>query len=124
MRYINHVLHKGQCSKQRFFSYFYTGIGEIYTRYAFRKRFSLQAGCLLEKGQDKPMNLFTSSSIRLFAENDFHPDIWIAAGISFNRKGGSLARIRAEYYTGRLPYSTLDYGRVTWAGLALSMDLF
>ena len=105
-------------------SYIYAGFGEIYTINVFRKRFSVQAGYLLERKTEKTVSLFTSSNIRLLAENNFYPDIRLAAGISFNRKGESLARIWAEYYYGRLPYGTIDYGRLNWAGLALSMDLF
>ena len=105
-------------------SYFYAGFGEIYTIHVFRKRFSVQTGYLLERKNRKPVSIFTSSNIKLLAENNFYPDIRLAAGISFNRKGESLARVWAEYYNGRLPYSTIDYGRINWAGLSISLDLF
>jgi hypothetical protein len=104
-------------------NYWYAGIGEIYTPYAFRERFSMQAGGLLNFGELKPVNFFTSANIKLLAENNFVPDIGTALGVSFNRKSESAFRIWMEYYTGQLPYSTLDYGRVNWIGFGLSINL-
>jgi hypothetical protein len=103
-------------------NYWYAGIGEIYTKYVFRKRFSLQGGGLFNFRQSKPVNLFSSLNLKLSAENNFNPDIRAAFGVSFNRKSESLARIWMEYYSGNLPYSTLDYGRVNWTGLAMCIN--
>jgi hypothetical protein len=109
--------------RQKGSDYLYAGIGEIYTRYAFRKRFSLQGGGLLNFSSSKPVNLFTSVNIKLFAENDFRPDIRSAFGVAFNRKSEPLFRIWLEYYSGRLPYSTLEYGRVNWLGLTIWINM-
>jgi hypothetical protein len=104
-------------------NYWYASAGEIYTKYVFRKRFSLQGGGLFNFAKPKPINYFTSINVKLLAENDFAPDLRAVYGVNFNRKSESLFRIWAEYYTGHLPYSTIDYGRVTWMGLGLSINL-
>jgi hypothetical protein len=104
-------------------NYWYAGIGEIYTKYVFRERFSLVGGGLLNFAENKPFNLFASINVKLLAENDFVPDLRTAFGASFNRKSESQIRIWLEYYNGQLPYSTLDYGRVNWIGLALLISL-
>jgi hypothetical protein len=104
-------------------NYWYAGIGEIYTKYVFRERFSMQAGGLLNFGEPKPVNFFTSANVKLLAENDFIPDIRTAFGLNFSRKSESLIRLWMEYYNGNLPYSTIDYGRVNWIGMALAINL-
>jgi hypothetical protein len=106
------------------FNYWYAGAGGIITKYVFRERFSLQGGGLINFQKSKTTNLFTSLNLNVFAENDFIPDLRSAFGISFNRKAESIARIWLEYYNGQLPYSTLDYGRVNWLGLALWIKVF
>lgn len=102
-------------------NYWYAGAGEIYTKYVFRKRFSIQGGGLLSFGENKPINYFTSMNVKLLAENDFAPDLRTVFGVNFNRNSESVFRIWAEYYNGQLPYSTIDYGRVNWTGLGLSI---
>jgi len=104
--------------------YWYAGAGGIITKYVFRERFSLQAGGLISFQKSKTTNLFTSLNLNVIAENDFIPDLRSAFGISFNRKSESIARIWLEYYNGQLPYSTLDYGRINWIGLAMWIKVF
>ena len=105
-------------------NYLYAGIGEIYTKYAFRERLSFQVGGLLNFADTRAADFFASVNTKLFAENDFIPDIRCAAGISLNRRSESLVRIWAEYFSGKLPYSTLKYGRISWLGMSLQMNLF
>jgi hypothetical protein len=105
-------------------AYLYGGAGIIYTKYVFRERFSLQAGGLLNFGRPGAVCFFTGADVKFFAENDFAPDIRTAFGININRKSVPLMRIWAEYYSGRLPYSTIDYGRVNWFGLAMVFNIF
>ena len=104
--------------------YIYAGAGMIYTKYVFRERFSIQAGGLMNFRETGSVNLFTGADVKLLEENSFSPDIRAAFGINFNRKTVPLMRIWAEYYSGRLPYSTIDYGRVNWFGLAMSFSTF
>ncbi len=104
--------------------YFYGGAGYIYTKYVYRERFSLQAGGLLNFSSPGAVGFFTGADVKLFAENDFYPDVRTAFGISIKRRSVPLIRIWAEYYSGRLPYSTIDYGRVNWFGMALAFNIF
>ena len=104
-------------------NYFYLGTGYIYTINVFRERLSFQGGGLLNFGNQAPVNIFTGMDIKLLAENNFVPDLRTALGISFNRKSESLINIWAEYYTGHLPYSTIDYGRVNWFGLGIRIKI-
>lgn len=104
-------------------SYFYAGTGYIYTKNVFRERLSFQGGGLFSFGKPGPRNLFTGQDIKLLAENDFIPDIRTAFGISFNRRSESLMRVWIEYYSGRLPYSTIDYGRVSWFGIGMRITI-
>ncbi len=97
--------------------YLYAGAGMIYTPYAFRKRAVLQAGGLFQTRG--PVAFFSSVDCKSIAENEFVPDIRTLAGISVARKSIPLFRLWAEFYSGELPYSTIDYGRVMWVGLGV-----
>jgi len=105
-------------------SFFYAGTGYIYTINVFRARLSFQGGGLLNFGKPGSVNLFTGMDLKLLAENDFKPDIKTAIGVSFNRRSESLIRIWLEYYSGQLPYSTIEYGRVNWFGMALRLNFY
>ncbi len=105
-------------------NYYYLSMGEIYTKFVFRKRLSFQGGGLFNFSSSKPINLFTSINLKAFAENNFAPDIRTAVGISFNRSTESMVKIWLEYYNGQLPYSTLDFGRVNWLGLAMWVNFY
>ena len=102
--------------------FFYAGTGIIYTRYAYRKRLSFQGGGVLNFGNPGPLNPFAGLDFKLIAENSFNPDLRTAFGISFNRRSVSLMRVWLEYYSGQLPYSTIDYGRINWFGMALRIN--
>jgi hypothetical protein len=104
-------------------NYWYAGIGEIYTKYAFRERLSFHGGGLWNFGRPHTFNLFTSLNVKIFAENDFIPDIRAAFGVNINKESEPIMQIWLEYYSGQLPYSTLDYGRITWIGPALTICL-
>jgi len=104
--------------------YWYLGMGEIYTKFVFRERFSVNGGGLINYRTLKPVSLFNSVNIKLFAENNYEPDIRAAFGVSFNRKTDSVARIWLEYYNGQLPFSTFGYGRISWIGLAMWLNVY
>ncbi len=103
-------------------NYWYIGVGEIYTKFAFRERLSLYGGGLWNFGGPRPANLFTSMNIKLFAENNFTPDIRIAFGVNIYKRSEPVIRIWLEYYSGQLPYSTLDYGRISWTGPGITIN--
>lgn len=105
-------------------AYCYVGAGEVYTPYVFRKRLSFQGGGLINFRTSRKLGLFAGSDIKSLAENEFIPDIRCAFGISLNGKDETLLRLWLDYYSGQLPYSTLDYGRVNWIGLGLKINIF
>jgi hypothetical protein len=105
-------------------NYFYLGAGEIYTKYVFRKRSSFQGGGYLNFGKSEKLNFFASTNIRLLAQNDFNPDIRIAFGLNILRKSEPLLRIWIDYFSGHLPYGTLDYGRISWLGANMLINIF
>jgi hypothetical protein len=104
-------------------NYWYAGAGYIYTIHVFRERFSMMSGGVLTFRDRKPLSCFTGLDIKVLAENDFYPDIRTAFGINLKRRSEPLIRIWAEYYSGRLPYSTIDYGRVNWFGMAMALNI-
>ena len=104
-------------------NFFYAGAGYIYTKNVFRERLSFQGGGLLNFRTSGSVNPFSGLDLKLLAENNFAPDIRTAFGISINRRSESLIRIWLEYYSGHLPYSTIDYGRVNWFGLAMMIKI-
>ena len=104
-------------------SFFYAGTGYIYTKNVFRERLSFQGGGVLSLGKPGPISYFTGLDLKLLAENSFYPDIRTAFGVSFNRKSESLIRVWVEYYSGQLPYSTIDYGRVNWFGIGMRINI-
>jgi hypothetical protein len=104
-------------------NYWYAGAGYIYTIHVFRERFSIQAGGLLNFREEKALSCFTGIDIKFLEENSFSPDLRAALGINLKRRSEPLVRIWAEYYSGRLPYSTIDYGRVKWIGMAMALNI-
>jgi hypothetical protein len=51
--------------------------------------------------------------------NDF---FYAGTGIIYTRYV-SLMRVWLEYYSGQLPYSTINYGRVSWFGMAMRLNI-
>lgn len=104
-------------------NYFYAGAGWIYTIYVFRERFSLQAGGLMNFREENNVSYFTGADMKILAENGYEPDLRTSFGVCFNKRSVPLVRIWIEYYSGRLPYSTIDYGRINWLGAAMAISL-
>jgi len=104
-------------------NYWYFGFGEIYTKYVFRERFSIFGGGYYSIIERKKIDLFSSFNIRVSADHNFEPDVRFGTGINIKKENRSILKIWAEYYNGQLPYSTLDYGRVKWIGLAMWINI-
>jgi hypothetical protein len=105
-------------------SYLYAGAGGIYTKYIFRERFSLYGGGVYNFGIQRALRYFTGLDVKVLEENDWYPDIRTTLGINIRRHSEPLIRIWMEYYSGHLPYSTIDYGRVNWFGMAMALNIF
>jgi len=105
-------------------NYWYAGMGEIYTIYSFRKRFSVFCGGLWTYGNSDKINFFGTFNLKLLQENNFSPDFRDAYGVNLMRNHESIMRIWIEFYSGHLPYSTLKYGRISWMGAGMSFNLY
>lgn len=104
-------------------NYWYAGAGYIYTMYVFRERLSFQTGGLINFRESKQVSYFAGLDVKLLEENRFNPDVRTAIGINLKRRDDPLIRIWVEYYSGRVPYSTIEYGRVNWLGAAMAIVL-
>lgn len=104
-------------------SYFYAGAGGIYTKYIFRDRFSLFGGGVYNFGKQRTLRYFTGLDLKALEENNWNPDIRAAFGISIRKHSEPLLRIWIEYYSGNLPYSTINYGRIKWFGMAMALNI-
>lgn len=104
-------------------NYWYAGAGYIYTIHVFRERFSIQSGGVLNMRNSKPLSYFAGIDIKFLEENDFYPDVRTAFGINLRRNKEPIVKIWAEYYSGYVPYGTIDYGRVNWIGAAMTLIL-
>ena len=104
-------------------NYWYAGAGYIYTINVFRERFSLFGGGVYNFGKRRVLRYFTGLDLKVLEENNWNPDIRTALGINIRKHSESLLRIWVEYYSGHLPYSTIDYGRVNWFGMAMALNI-
>lgn len=104
-------------------NYWYAGAGEIYTIYSFRKRFSLFGGGMWTFGKSEKVNFFGTFSLKLLQENNFYPDFRDAYGINFCRNKQSFLKIWIEFYSGHLPYSTINYGKISWVGAGMTIPI-
>lgn len=101
----------------------YGGLGQVIGPNAYRKRSMVELGFQgmrkLNEGR-----LFTyGSDLKFYSENNMLPDIHSAIGITFAKQDVNQLNISLDTYTGNLPYSTLDYGRVFWLGISSKIFL-
>ena len=101
----------------------YLGVGQVFNRNAFRDRFMIQSGFQGQIPISPKLNFSFGSDIKLYEENDFMPDIHYGLGLTFGEENDFHFNILIDGYFGRLPYSTLDWGKVRWLGLSTSIYL-
>lgn len=97
---------------------FYIGIGQVITAHAYRKRFMAEIGFQGDFPLKEKIDLAYGADLKLYDENDFIPDYHGGLGISFKQKKQHQLNISFDVYHGNIPYSTLDFGQVFWAGLS------
>lgn len=96
----------------------YLGLGEVFSPHAFRKRFMIEGGFQGSLALGAQHQLVYGSDLKIYAENDYEPDIHAGLGILFKANSKAHLRINLDGFYGELPYSTLDYGKVFWGGLS------
>jgi len=67
--------------------------------------------------------LIVGTDVKIYEHNDFTPNIRVAAGLEIARETPTPVKIVLNYYQGHLPYSTLEYQKVSLTGLSLIFDL-
>ncbi|MBT3243094.1 MAG: DUF1207 domain-containing protein [Bacteroidetes bacterium] len=101
----------------------YACAGEVISPNVFRKRFMAQGGFQAQIPVKPNAAISYGSDIKIYEENNFEPDIHCGIGIKFSKIGEKQLSISFDGYYGYLPYSTLDYGKVFWAGISAGIWL-
>lgn len=96
----------------------YAGLGYIITGNVFRERLMIQTGTQASFALGKHVDLRLGGDIKLYEENNFAPDTHFCSGVTIHADGRQQINISIDAFVGRLPYSTLNFGRVSWLGLS------
>jgi len=67
--------------------------------------------------------LLVAMDVKIYEHNNYVPNVRIGAGIEFARRTQTPLKLLLNYYQGHLPYSTLEYQKVSLAGLTLIFDI-
>lgn len=112
-------------SRKLAYARYYYGFGYNISPNTVRKRSEIQGGYLYQRPFLSRPNLayLFGLDLKLYEQNDFHPNIKIGAGIELGRNWRNPFMIIAEFYTGHLPYSTLEYQKVTLYGIGVYFHL-
>ena len=101
----------------------YIGLGEVFNRNAFRDRFMIQSGFQSYFPLSDKIIFSFGTDIKKYEENDFVPDIHYGFGLTIGEADQFQFNLMVDGYFGRLPYSTLDWGKMRWLGLSSSIYL-
>jgi Protein of unknown function (DUF1207) len=105
-------------------SFAYLGLGYIVSKYVYRKRFSSQIGGMYTSNKANSMlNQFIAMDLRILQEENFEPSLRTSIGIDYVKNQFTSLKLWIEYNNGFIPYSTLDFGRISWFGLGMSLTL-
>jgi len=102
----------------------YGGLGMVITPNAVRAPFSSQFGFFFRKNEKKveKVRFICGADIKIFQENNYAPNIRTGLGIEFGNPDKSHLGLLLEYYNGHLPYSVLEYNKVSWLGVSLFLE--
>jgi hypothetical protein len=96
----------------------YMGVGYVITPNTFRKRLMGEIGFQGSFPINNKKDLAFGGDVKIYEENEFQPDFHSGIGFTFNQRDRHQLNISIDIYYGSLPYSTLDFGKVFWAGLS------
>lgn len=96
----------------------YGGLGYVFSANAFRDRFMAQLGFQGRHPLNAGLDIAYGADVKIYEENDFQPDYHAGFGITFKQRERQQLNISLDLYKGALPYSTLDFGQVSWVGLS------
>jgi len=94
----------------------YGGVGYVVTPNAFRDRWMFQSGLQTNFELSKSLCLIAGADMKIYEENEYVPDLHASIGISIKQRSLDQISFLLDFYTGQIPYSTLDFGRVFWIG--------
>lgn len=98
----------------------YAGIGYIFTPNSIRERFSAEIGSQFRQ-QNRENDFFrwiAGIDVKLFEQNNYTPGYRIGAGVEMGQTHKTHIALLLDFYNGHLPYSTLEYRKVTWLGIS------
>ena len=101
----------------------YLGAGWVFSTNAYRERLMLELGYQESFPVAEKLDFTFGTDIKLYQENDFNPDIHAGIGITLKQRRLAQMSLLIDGYYGRLPYSTLDFGKVWWLGFSTSLYL-
>jgi hypothetical protein len=91
----------------------YAGLGYIFTPNSIRARMSFEAGAQYRQPNREDMftRIIAGLDVKFFEENNYTPGY---------RAGSHKTHVAflIDFYSGHLPYSTLEYRQVTWLGVS------
>ncbi len=101
----------------------YGGAGFVLSAAAERKQPYFQAGTLY-KSPGATARLVAGADLRLLAQTDYTPNLKVGLGLELGAEERRPLTLLAEFYTGKIPYSTYEERRTTWVGAGVYFNPF
>lgn len=99
---------------------YYMQVGYIFSPNTIRDRFSTQFGTQFRQ-QNRELDFVrfvAGLDVKIFEENKYSPNFRAGAGIEIGQSYKTHVAFLVDFYTGNLPYSTLEYRDITWLGIS------
>lgn len=108
-------------ARQSHYFWKFVGLGLVVRPETIRKRLSGSFGTTFDipMRTQKPRGWAGGLHARLLQENDFRPGVKLAMGVRVGKVEDSPFRFLIEFYNGNLPFSPLEYKKITWLGMGL-----
>ncbi len=94
----------------------YAGLGYVITPNAFRERLMIQCGMQNDFPLKPHLDFSFGLDVKIYDENGYDPDLHAGAGLTIRQNESAQLSFLLDFYTGHLPYSTLDLGKIFWIG--------
>jgi len=101
----------------------YGGAGFVLSAAAERKQPYFQLGTLY-KSPGSQARFVAGADLRLLAQTDYTPNLKAGLGLELGAEEKRPLTLLAEFYTGKLPYSTYEERRTAWVGAGVYFNPF
>lgn len=101
----------------------YIGPGFVITPNAFRDRWMVELGFQGMSMLNSTWGINYGADIKVYQQNNYIPDGHAGVGISLFVKDKKQIDLGLDVFYGHLPYSTLDFGEISWLGLSTHIYL-